>query len=160
MPLSTDRCKAMTHTTTTGTPNDAPQPQSVPCDDLLAIGDRIRTQDNRITDQPMFCVQKLVADTGYDPCYCDNECWWNPELCEVAFDNEPEGDGWDGPFGYKLRWEDVMVAFTEQGCEEYLELDGHNIRHGAHQGKARIYVKSFNRCPEMITVREFLLANA
>lgn len=127
---------------------------------LHAIGESLRTQDNRATAHPMFCVQKLVVDSGYDPGYTDTKCWWNPEMLEVAYDIEPKGKGWDGPFGYKTRWETVMVAFTEAGCEKYLELDGHNVRRQAHNGEVRIYVESFNRCPEMIAVRESLINNS
>jgi hypothetical protein len=50
-----------------------------------------------------------------------------------------------------------MVAFTERGCQEYLELDGHNVRHRAFRGEVRIYVESFRRCPEMLAIRAALL---
>jgi len=51
-----------------------------------------------------------------------------------------------------------MVAFTEKGCEEHLELNGHNYRYKAHRGATRIYVESFHRCPEMIAIREALMS--
>ena len=47
-----------------------------------------------------------------------------------------------------------MVDFTEDGCKEYLKQNGHNLN------KPRIYVESFHRCPEMIAIREFLIATA
>ena len=123
---------------------------------LVSIGSRLLTQDNRMTENPMFCVQIKVRDTGYDAGYCDDKCWWNVDQLECVY-VEPENlDGWE-EFGYKDRWETVMVAFTEKGCQEFLELDGHNVRRMAHNGEVRIYVHSFNRCPEMIAVRKDLI---
>lgn len=130
---------------------------------LSEIGERLRTQDNRITQNPMFCVQIKKRDVGYDVHFVSGHCWHNSELEEVVHDDdpnfkEPEGKGWE-EFGYRDRWETVMVAFSEKGCEEYLELNGHNDRSRAHNGEVRIYVESFNRCPEMIAIREVLLAH-
>lgn len=129
--------------------------------DLTAIGERLRTQDNRITQNPMFCVQIKCRDVGYDSAYSDNRCWLDSANEQTVYDDdpdfkEPEGDEWE-EFGYRDRWETVMVAFTEVGCKEYLELNGHNDRSRAHNGEVRIYVESFNRCPEMIAVREWLM---
>lgn len=137
------------------------QESAVASSELLAIGERLRTQDNRCTMNPMFCVQIKIRDVGYDADYSDNPCWYrntggDPE---VVYDKEPDGDDWE-MFGYKDRWETRMVSFTEKGCEEYLELNGHNDRRIAHNGEVRIYVESFNRCPEMIAIREALMANA
>lgn len=126
--------------------------------DLAKVSERLRTQDNRCTCDPMFCVQILVRKSGFDSDYSDNLCWWNPGKMEVAYDDEPEGEGWDGPYGYKDRWETKMVAYTEEGCQEYLALDGHNLKRQAHNGEVRIFVDSFHRCPEMIAIREMLMA--
>ena len=130
---------------------------------LVAIGERIATQDNRITQNPMFCVRIKVRDVGFDTLYSDNKCWHDSANEETIYDDdkdfkgEPEGDQWD-EFGYKDHWEIVMVAFTEEGCKEYLELNGHNDRSRAHNGEVDIYVESFNHCPEMIAIRDALLA--
>jgi len=105
----------------------------------------------------MFCVQILVRDTGYDAAYSDNKCWFNAELMEWVYKEPEDIYGWE-EFGYRDRWETVMVAFTEEGCKNYLELDGHNCRHRAHDGQVRIYVESFNRCQEMITIRDALMS--
>lgn len=116
---------------------------------LKEIGERLKTQDNRITQNPMFCVQEKKRDYGYDPTWCDDHVWMS---FECSGEVEPETPG-AIKTGYKDRWETVMVAFTEAGCEEYLRLNGHN-----HRGETRIYVESFNRCPEMIAVREALMS--
>ena len=121
---------------------------------LAEIGARLRTQDNRMTDNPMFCVEEKQRDVGYDADYASRFCWHNFETGETVFDDapgfvEPDEDGWE-KHGYVDRWETVMVAFTEEGCLEYLRQNGHNY------GETRIYVRSFNRCPEMLAIREAL----
>jgi hypothetical protein len=125
--------------------------------ELAAIGERLRTQDNRVTQDPMFCVQEAVRDVGYDSNFSDKCCWVDSANQKTIFDDdegfvEPDGDEWQ-EFGYVDRWNTVMVAFTGKGCEEYMKLNGHN-----HRGKLRIYVESFRRCPEMIAIRDFLMA--
>lgn len=125
---------------------------------LSLIGERLRTQDNRITQNPMFCVQILRRDIGYDWRYACNYCWRDSANDETVYEepSDSDDDRWE-KFGYVDRWETVMVAFTEEGCNEYLRLDGHNCRRAAHNGEVRIYVESFNRCPEMIAIREALM---
>lgn len=132
-------------------------------DKLKSISERLKTQDNRATMNPMFCVQIKVRDVGYDTAYSDQKCWHDSANDETIYDDdkdfkgEPEGEEWY-EFGYVDRWETVMVAFTEEGCKEYLELNGHNDKWRAHNGEVRIYVESFNRCPEMIAMREVMMS--
>lgn len=133
-------------------------------DSLATIADRLRTQDNRYTENPMFCVQILKRDSGFDASWYENQCWFSPHLSEWIYDDDKDfkepktKDGWNGPFGYQDRWETVMAAFTEEGCKQYIERNGHNDRRRAFRGQVRIYVESFNRCAEMIAIREALMA--
>ena len=115
---------------------------------LSAIGERLRTQDNRYTLNPMFCVKEKHREYGFDTAYADQTVWIDIESGEETQPNAPGAE----ETGYKDRWETVMVAFTEEGCKEYLRLNGHN-----HRGETRIYVHSWNRCPEMIAIRECLI---
>jgi hypothetical protein len=130
---------------------------------LIDISKRLKTQDNRCTADPMFCVQILVRDVGYDAAWSDTRCWLDSANEHEIYDDDPdfkgapEGDEWDMT-SYRDRWETVMVAFTEEGCKQYLELDGHNVRRRAFRGEVRIYVESFRRCHEMIDLRNSLLA--
>lgn len=129
---------------------------------LIEIGERLHTQDNRITQNPMFCVRIKIRDFGYDSSYSSGQCWHDSGNEETIYDDDPdfkqpEGGEWE-QFGYRDRWEIVMVAFTEDGCKHYLELNGHNDRSRAFRGEVEIYVESFNRCPEMILIREWLMA--
>lgn len=129
---------------------------------LQEISERLKTQDNRCTAHPMFCVQIKRRDVGYDSRYSGSRCWLDSANEITIYDDdkdfkgEPEGDEWD-EFGYVDRWETVMVSFTEGGCEEYLRLNGHNDRLRAHNEEVRIYVESFYRCQEMIAIREALI---
>lgn len=127
---------------------------------LKEIGQRLIKQDNRCTANPMFCVQIKVREIGYDSAYSDNTCWYDSANEVAIYDDdkdfkEPTGIDWE-QFGYKDRWETVMVAFSEQGCEEFIER-AHDLRRQAFRGEVRIYVQSFNRCAEMIYIRESLI---
>jgi hypothetical protein len=127
--------------------------KAVVCKELLDISERLKTQDNRITQNPMFCVQEKKRDVGYDSSYADDKCWYDHESGDCVYEEPADLKGWK-EFGYKDRWETVMVAFTEVGCQQYINLNGHN-----HRGELRIYAESFNRCPEMIAIREALMSN-
>jgi len=119
-------------------------------DDLRDIAERLRTQDNLCTAEPMFCVQERKRDIGYDANYSDGDTVWidmdGGDFSEVP----PETPGAE-EFGWKDRWETVMTCFTEAGCKDYLRQNGHN------HGETRIYVQSFRRCDEMIRIRAWLL---
>ncbi len=116
---------------------------------MAEIGERLRTQDNRITIDPMFCVQEEQREIGFDASYTDDTVWIDMECGD--FTEVPANTPGAQEFGYKDTWVTVMVAFTEAGCEEYLRLNGHN-----HRGKTRIYVESFRRCPEMMSIISYL----
>lgn len=120
---------------------------------LLDISDRLRTQDNRATAEPMFCVQEQVRDVGYDAKYADGNTVWI-DMQSGDYEEAPPYTAGAEEFGLKERWETVMVCFTEEGCLDYLRQNGHN-----HKGKTRIYVESFRRCDEMIEIRHWLMSN-
>lgn len=131
-------------------------------DELLSIGEQLRTQDNRATQHPMFCVQEKRRLVGVDAAYSDKRCWLDSANEHTVYDDDKDFDAvkWAlekssdyDEFGYVDQWFTVMVSFTEEGCKQYLRLNGHN-----HRGETRIYVESFNRCPEMIVIREFLMS--
>jgi len=134
--------------------------------ELNEIGSLICTQDNRITDQPIFVVEKSVmVITGPDYGY-DAEEWVNTEsgdyeeadetkarrLDALNDDCRSTGD-WE-KFFLKEVWEFVTACFTEQGCKDYLKANGHNL------GKNRIYAYGSYRNQEFQTVRNYLKAQA
>lgn len=127
---------------------------------LKEIGELIRTQDNRITDQPMFIVQEKVRDYGFEPLYSDDYEWLDEEGCIADPDQaeeleKGEADGkliinWTKTY-YRERWEFVMGCFTEQGCEDFLKIDGHNHK------ETRIYAQGTYRNHEFQEVRKALM---
>lgn len=128
---------------------------------IRRIGELIRTQDNRITDAPIFIVQERRRDYGYDLDYCDDYVWLDTagdyeeataEELEEIERQEEQGevpDNWQKT-GYKDRWEFVTACFTEQGCEDFIAADGHN------HGELRIYAAGSHRNAEFRVVRDFL----
>nr|EHA7563195.1 ead/Ea22-like family protein [Escherichia coli] len=115
-------------------------------DSFGIIGENIRTQDNRITSDPMFCVyqkREIVVDADYD---YDRIVWVDEdgneankhqsrrlELLHENFREPPEK--WRR-VAVKDIDEFVTCCFTEQGCKDYLAANGHNLR------LPFIYVKS------------------
>lgn len=132
-------------------------------DHMLTLGQRIATQNNRATADPIFVVQERRRLYGLDPDYCDNVVWI--DQCNDSAEATPgehaklEADYEDSGIeplrwartGYIDQWHFVTACLTEQGAKEYLKDNGHNLR-----GETRIYAESCYRNAEMISVRRFL----
>ena len=133
---------------------------------LKEIGFLIETQSNRLTDQPMFIVQEQVIDYGYSPEYSDDYVWIDhsnedlPEadeetaekLDEIDEEGDVFGDGafWEKVY-YQTRWEFITACFTEKGCQDFINADGHN------HGELRIYAVGSFRNNEFRRVRKALI---
>lgn len=132
--------------------------------ELSAIGELIRTQDNRITDQPFFAVmtkREIVASEDHD---CDRICWVENQSGNYVEATETQHrrleaiyqakyevrDGWDR---YAMKEIDVFVTgcFTEQGCKDYINKNGHNLN------KPFICAFGSYRNDEYQTVRKFIM---
>lgn len=116
---------------------------------VVDLGERIRTQDNRITSHPVFVVEQkrqYVTDPDYNE--GAREVWVGDEGEEV----EPRSKG-SRKFYVHDVWEFVTACFTEQGCKDYLAVNGHNLR------EPRIYVHSGYRNAEWIALREYFAAS-
>jgi len=156
-PMPACTCDAASRQTRSKAGKAMKQPSEVDRNDLLDISERLRTQDNQCTAEPMFCLQIKVRDTGYDPNYAADTVWINMQGGDYE-EVPPQTPGAE-EFGYQDRWETVMVAFTQQGLLDYMDKDGHNVKRRAHNGETRIYVESFMRCDEMIRVRQALMSS-
>jgi len=136
----------------------APPPEPPPPPDLsalAAIGERLRTQDNRCTAHPAFQVRGLRRIYGMDPDYADDTVWLDDGI-EVDPPDDPENPGdFFIKTGYRDHWEVIMVAFSEQACLDFIEHNGY--RYGVYQ-ELEVYADSFYRCPEMLAIREALMA--
>lgn len=58
---------------------------------------------------------------------------------------------------YQDTWENVQPFFTRAGAEEYLRINGHNLRGRSAKEAPRIYVDSAFRNAEWQAIREMLL---
>ncbi len=99
---------------------------------LAAIGERIRTQDNRATALPIYVVQRFVPLRGDDEDAEDCDC--------PGVDERPDHE----------KWEFVMPFFTELAADRYIAGNKHRL------GEARVFVESGYRNPEWEAIRLFL----
>ena len=116
------------------------------------IAQAIATQDNAITADPVFVVQRKVRDYGYDTDYSDDLVWLNEDGNEIGSveewdevqaeyaETEVEPAGYTRT-AYKDRWEFVQPFLTRAAAEEFVESMKY---HGEH----RVYVDSGYRNPE------------
>lgn len=126
------------------------------------ISVRLLTQDDRITADPLFVVfqkREMVVEEGYDH---DRIAWYDSEDCEEVFGqhaDELEAKFQAGKYvlkrfrrvAMKEVDEFVTACFTEQGCKDFLAINGHNLK------KPFIYAASLYRNREMIDLRNWLM---
>lgn len=123
------------------------------------ISENIRTQENRATSHPLFAVmqkREIVVDGDYDH---DRIVWWHSDgyeasetkrrRLELLHDDSRDTGEWRR-LAVKEINEFVTACFTEQGCKDYLDANGHNLRYPF------IYVFSAYRNAEFIAIREWL----
>lgn len=131
--------------------------------EVAAIGELIRTQDNRCTDQPMFAVMEKREVVTLDTHDYNRIVWIEvtsgdyTEACEeTAGSLEAKYQagkrtfrGWER---YAMKEIDTFVtaAFTEQACRDHIAINGHNLR------KPFIYAFGSYRNREFQTVRKWL----
>lgn len=134
-------------------------------DKMADIGDMIKSQDNRCTDQPFFAVltkRELPAAEDYD---YDRIIFVHPDRdYEEADDRtyrrlEALDEG-----GRDLRgWQRLAVkkveefrvgCFTEQGCKDYISRNRHNLN------EPFIFAYGSYRNNEFQEVRNFLIESA
>lgn len=104
--------------------------------ELYTIGDLITTQDNRITDQPMFVVFQKREIIGSDEHSPSRICWvrdgeevseLRAKRLEALYQDGRDTRGYDR---YAMQEVDefVTACFTEHGCKDYMRQNGHNLR--------------------------------
>lgn len=129
------------------------------------IGENIRSQNNRCTADPIFCVFEKVptpAAEGYNHTRIE---WYDSDhdrdatplqaaRLEALFDGGRCDDN-DYKCWRRLAMHDVdtfvTACFTAKGCEDYLAQNGHNLR------QPFVYVTSAYRNDEYKAVREWLM---
>lgn len=131
--------------------------------DLKALQHELKTQDNAITADPLFCVYQIRRIGGLDPDYSDNYEWYNSVDCEVADEKKAkaleryskkflgaEPKNWRKVYYRDMR-QFVTACLTRKGAEEFIRVNGHNMR------EPFIYVESMWRNEEMKSLRNALL---
>ena len=133
---------------------------------LAEIGERIQTQDNRITSHPIFLVEEKRRVWGIDPTYSDDVliAWLNadgdepsPRLAAALERNYQDGCRSRGKYrrvGYIEIWVFVQACFTEAAANRYIAENRHNLK------SPRVYVASGYRNFEWIAIRAMLAAQA
>jgi hypothetical protein len=100
------------------------------------LAHELKTQNNRATQDPLFCVFEKERIYGLDPSYT-------------------EGDGWEMVDGKKVYYVErkrfVNAHFTDAAARKFIEENRHRLV------KPFIYVTSMYRCPEMIAIRKALM---
>lgn len=136
--------------------------ESLPTFEMETIGKRLLTQNNRITQDPIFLVQEKKREWGVDPGYTDLFTWIHDEDCDQvspqkmrALEKKFDETGDDNPKGYRRvgyteRWEYVQACFTEAAAQLYIDENRHNLH------EPRIYAASGYRNKEWIAVRAYL----
>jgi hypothetical protein len=132
-------------------------------DRVREIGHEIRSQDNLATENPIFMVQRRRRIYGMDWKYTD-DCTWvheggGEEIDEEARENLEESWQTNGctyiygchRVGYIDIWENIQPFFTRKGAEEYIRVNGHNLK-----PETQIYVEAGWRNYEWAVVRALL----
>ncbi|QIF45275.1 hypothetical protein [Aeromonas veronii] len=128
---------------------------------LQRVQHSLNTQHGRFTADPLYCVfskREIVVDADYDH---DRIFWWNQERHIEASETTERrlellrSDGRETGDWVKLAVKEIShfetACFTEQGCKDFLEIQGHNLC------KPFIYATSLFRNREMIALREALM---
>ena len=118
---------------------------------IAAIIERLHTQDNRITDNPLFAVQQRRRIYGMNADYCDNAEWILDGETITLDPGEAPPDRAQ-KVGYVDKWEFVTGCMTEQGCKDYIVANGHNLH------APRIYAYGSYRNAEFIALRKWLMS--
>jgi hypothetical protein len=132
--------------------------------DLKKLAHELNTQDNRITANPLFCVEQKRRVYGLGHEYTDNfiHQWkddpgyfWETEkealkALEEGGYGEENYDDYIDKVGYYEYWDFVTAHLTEKAAQRYINENKHNLN------EPRIFVSSQHRCHEFNDVVEYL----
>ena len=138
-------------------------------DELDALSTELRTQDNAITDDPLFVVFQEERIYGVSPNYQTNGFTW------IAVDDSSVMADYDevkvldklldedrelsiGGVTYERVWYRIVPRFvtaclTRKGAQSYLDRNAHNLTN------PYVYVDSLHRNAEMIALRNHLMGD-
>lgn len=104
-------------------------------------------------------ITVTIDPNGEDPYLCPNEDCAKPlsleamddEYCNHCDHSFTHGDWCLTRTAYQDTWDNVQPFFTRKGAEEYLRINGHNLK------EPRIYVESAFRNAEWQAIVEMLM---
>ena len=136
--------------------------------ELAALGNKLRTQDNVCTHEPLFVVFQEERIYGVSPDYqTDGFTWVGEDDSSIKADDDEAkvldqllADDRELSIGgvtfervwYRIVPRFVTACFTRKGAEDYMARNGHNLT------KPYIYVESMYRNEEMIALRNHLMS--
>lgn len=136
---------------------------------LEALREELRTQDNAITADPLFAVFQEERIYGVSQDYQTNGYTWVGEDDSSVTADDDEAKVLDklldddrelsiGGVTYQRVWYRIVPRFvtaclTRNGAEVFIARDGHNLT------KPYIYVESLHRNEEMIALRNHLMSD-
>lgn len=133
-------------------------------DAMERLGSRVITDDNRCTADPLFCVMEkheIVVEEGYGH---DRIVWVDEEGSEASPTQARRLEALHNDYRETPdKWRRLAVAkqdrfvtacFTEQGCKDFLAVQGHNLR------QPFTYVFSLFRNEEMKQLRQLMIGMA
>lgn len=138
---------------------------------ITEIGSLLKTQDNRITADPIFMVQERHRVYGLNPEFSD-DCEWRdvdsgdyvpatpeqaPELDRLLSANLPTyiDDVEFDQIYYTDIWINVQPFFTEAAAQQWISNNQHN-----YERPLRIYAESAHNNPEWKAIRRWLMLKA
>lgn len=135
-------------------------------EDFRYRAERMRTQDNACTANPIFIVYEKERIYGMDPAYADENIVWIDSGNDYAEADEKKAKALERYYNYfgtePRNWTRTAyidcdkfstVCFTRQGAEDYINAHKHNLK------RPHIYVEHLHRRNwEMNSVRSFLEA--
>lgn len=139
---------------------------SFPNQELRTIAEQLRTQDNAITENPIFMVQQRRRLYGYNSDeYSQEGCssgvqWFNDDNDEASEsqhkqlqkywrEHHDEPDGWRR-VGFIDLWENAQPFLTRCAADRYITENRHNLR------APRVFVESGYRNKEWAFLRDFI----
>jgi len=131
---------------------------------LKKLSHELRTQDNRITGEPLFCVQQKRRIWGIDTRSDPETAWIWKDDPDCVFDTKEEAmkdflctdydkkhfDKYIEEVGYIDIWEFKTAHLTETAAQLYIDQNKHNLT------SPRIFVTSQYRCHEFNEVVEYI----
>jgi hypothetical protein len=143
--------------------DNSPTTVTIP-EELRAMAEQMRTQDNACTADPIFIVYERERIYGMDPEYSEDVVWINAHDYFEADEKKTKALNryWSKHYQNHRNWTRTayidrdrfdQAFFTRRAAEEYIQRNSHNLK------KPHIYVEHIDRRnPEMRAVRDFLEA--